>query len=262
MLTTTKRSAKKSGAAYRIAAILICAALFPSWGCGRAINRAAERRVRDALPNVLGPARAYRVHIDSDPDRTLRGHFARVLIDGDQVQLKSGLYFDALHLELRGVDVDTGSGRVRSIKTTAFAATSSAATVNEYLVGESFSGGKLRHVRAAFAPEGVTLSAEREVVNVNPPLTGKNITLFAPFQLTGPVRVAGPRRLEIDAARLHVVGITLFGAPLNFLMRRFESGFDLNALPFPVTLTGVQTGQNTITLSGTADVSGLIRGRK
>ena len=237
---------------------LCCGILLPL-GCGRAINRSAERRVRDALPDVLGPARAYRVHIDSDPDRTIRGHLARVLIDGDQVQMNSGMYFDAFHLELRGVDVDLHSGRVRAIKETYFTATVSAATVNEYLVGETFSEGKLRNVRVAFASGGVTMSAEREVVNVNPPLIGKNITVFAPFQLTGPVRLAGPRRLEMDAARLEVEGITLSGAPLKFLMRRFESGFDLNGLPFPVTLTQVQTGQNVITLSGTADVSGLLR---
>ena len=97
-------------------ACLLCVGLISPFGCGRTVNRAAERRVRDALPGVLGPARAYRVHIDNDPDRTIRGRLARVLIDGDQVQLASGLYFDALHLELRGVDVDTHSGRVVRLK--------------------------------------------------------------------------------------------------------------------------------------------------
>lgn len=242
---------------FRIA-LLLCVWLMLPFGCGRAVNRAAEHRVRDALPHVLGSARAYRVHIDSDPDRTIRGHLARVLIDGEQVKLTNGLYFDALHLELRGVDVDTNSGRVRSIKATYFTATASAATVNEYLVGENFTGEKLRKVRVSFAPQGVTLSAEREALNVNPPIVG-NVHLFAPFQLTGPVRIAGPRRLELDAAHLDLVGIPISGAPLKFLMRRFESGFDLNALPFPVTLTQVQTGPNLITLSGTADVSGLLR---
>ena len=242
---------------FRIA-LSLCVGLTLLSGCGRAVNRAAERRVRDALPQVLGAARAYRVHIDNDPDRTIRGHLARVLIDGEQVKLTNGLYFDALHLELRGVDVDTHSGRVRAIKTTTFTATASAATVNEYLVGENFTGEKLRKVRVSFAPPGVTLSAEREVVNVTPPIVG-NVHLFAPFHLTGPARIAGPRRLELDAAHLDLVGISISGAPLKFLMRRFESGFDLNALPFPVTLTQVQTGQNSITLSGTADVSGLLQ---
>ena len=248
---------KKNNFCFYIA-FLLCAGMILPLGCGRAINRAAERRVRDALPGALGPARQYRVHIDNDPERTVRGRLARVLIDGDQVQLKSGMYFDTLHLELRGVDVDTRAGRVRSIKATNFVATTSAATVNEYLVGETFSGGRLRNVRVSFAPSGVTLSAEREVVNVNPPLVGK-VILFAPFQLTGPVRIAGPRRLELDAAHLDLVGIPISGAPLRFLTRRFESGFDLNALPFPVTLTQVQTGLNTITLSGTADVSVLLQ---
>ena len=250
---------KKGGEARFVFTIGLCFGILLLLGCGRAINRSAERRVRDALPDVLGPARSYRVHIDNDPDRTVRGRLARVLIDGEQVKMNSGMYFDALHLELRGVEVDTHSGRVRSIKETYFSATTSAATVNEYLVGETFSGGKLRNVRVAFAPSGVTLSAEREIVNVNPPVIGGNVTVFAPFQLTGPARLAGTRRLELDAAHLDIVGITISGAPLKFLMRRFESGFDLNGMPFPMTLTQVQTGQNVITLSGTADVSGLLQ---
>ena len=250
---------KKNGQIRFLIGFLLCVGLLSPLGCGRAINRAAERRVRDALPGVLGPARAYRVHIDNDPDRTIRGRLARVLIDGEQVKLNNGLYFDALHLELRGVEVDTNSGRVRSIKATNFTATASAATFNEYLVGENFTGERLRKVRVAFAPQGVTLSAEREVINVNVPLMGRKVDLFTPFQLTGPVRIAGPRRLELDSTRLDVIGISISGAPLRFLMRRFESGFDLNALPFPVTLNQALTGQNSITLSGTADVSGLLR---
>ena len=240
----------------RIMAFWFCGLLL--FGCGRTINRAAERRVRDALPEILGPARAYRVHIDNEPDRTLRGHLARVLIDGDQVRLKNGLYFDSLHLELRGVDVDTNAGRVRTIKETHFTATASAANVNEYIVGETFAGEKLRRVRVAFAPSGVTLSAEREIVNVNPPVIGK-VHLYAPFHLVGPVRLGGPRRLELDPTNLTVIGIPISGAPLRFLMQRFESGFDLNVLPFPVTLTQVQTGADVITLSGAADVSSLIQ---
>ena len=228
-------------------------------GCGRTINRTAERRIRDVLPDLLGPARAYRVHVDNDPERTLRGRLARVTIDGDDVTLKNGLILDSLHLELTGVDVDTAAGRVRDIKATKFTATVGDANINDYLVGETFQGEKIRNVRVKCRPGGVTISAERQMVQVSPPIIGGSVSLFVPFQLTGPVHLTGPRQMALDAQQLDVVGIPITGTPLEFLMKRFDSGFDLNVLPFPVTLTDAQTTEGQIVLTGTADVSSIIK---
>src|ERR1044071_7102247 len=55
-------------------------------GCGRTINRAAERRIRDALPQYIGPARTWRAHVENPPERTLRGKLSQITIDGDGVE--------------------------------------------------------------------------------------------------------------------------------------------------------------------------------
>ena len=60
-------------------------------GCGRVVNRTVERKIREALPGTFGPAQEYRVHVASAMGRTLRGQLSDVTVDGDQVQLKSGL---------------------------------------------------------------------------------------------------------------------------------------------------------------------------
>src|SRR5258708_3885228 len=91
---------------YSVPCILIILLLLN--GCGRAVNRSAERRIRDILPDLLGPARQYRAHVESSPDRTVQGRLASVTVDGDDVELPNGLLLDRLHLDLKGVEVDTG----------------------------------------------------------------------------------------------------------------------------------------------------------
>jgi len=83
--------------------------------CNRVVNRTAERRIREALPEAIGPARQYRVHIENAALQSIEGKFANVTIDGDDVQFPSGLLLDGLHIELKNVDIDTGKKKVRHI---------------------------------------------------------------------------------------------------------------------------------------------------
>lgn len=226
-----------------------CLILISFAGCGRAVNRTAERRIREALPDLLGTARQYKVHVEGSAERTIGGRLSRVTVDGDDVELSNGLLLDHLHLDLQGVDYDTRRRQVRAIKEAHFQATLSSNTLDVYLAGESPPNETLRHPRVTFgAGNEVTIAAERITLGIG-----------VPFRLTGPLRIAGPRRLEIDPTRLVVVGIPFTGAILRFLVQRFEGAGDLSPLPFPVQLTGVQTAPGTMTLSGTADVAAILK---
>ncbi len=216
-------------------------------GCGRAINRSAERRIREALPNLLGSARQYQVHVDGAADRTLRGHLASVTIDGDDVQLANGLLLDQLHLELKGVDVDLNRGQLRHIQEARFTATVGEVGLDEFMAGEAPPGETYRNVRFTLRNGLVTIRGERIVLGVG-----------VPFALTGPLRLVGPTRIEIDPKHLTLVGIGISGLPLRFLKNRFESAIDLSSLPFPVQLTSVQAEMGRLTLSGTADTNALL----
>jgi hypothetical protein len=217
-------------------------------GCERAINRSAERKIRDALPDLLGPARAYSVHVSGAATRTAQGHLARVTVDGDDVDLSNGLLLDRLHLDLKNVEVDTGRRRVQRIGDVRFVATVGENSLDEFLAGESPEGEPIRNIRVLLeSNNSVTLSADRVVLGAG-----------VPFRLTGPLRIVGPQRIEIDPTRLTVIGIPLSGAPLRFLKQRFESAIDLSSMPFAVRLTGVQTQPGKLILSGTADVTSLL----
>jgi hypothetical protein len=217
-------------------------------GCARTVNRTAERKIRDVLPDLLGSARQYRVHVESAPERTVAGHIAAVTIDGDDVQLPNGLLADQIHLELQGVEVDKKAQRVRNVREARFTATVGENSLNEFLAGEAPEGESIQKLHITLNAGRVTLAAERVVLG-----------LGVPFSFTGPLRVLPPRGIELDPTRFVVVGIPIAGKPLQFLKRRFENSLDLSALPFPVQITEVTTVRGHITLTGTADVTALLR---
>jgi hypothetical protein len=226
--------------------------LLPLVGCGRPINRAAERRIRESLPDLLGNAREYRVHVGGAATSTLQGRLAEITVDGEDVQFANGLLLDNLHLDLKGVDYDIDHRQLRHIDSAQFTARIGQTSLDEFLAGEAPTGEALKKIH-------VTLSGDNNVT-----IRGERITLGigVPFEIGGPLRVAGPKRVELDAQRLKVIGLPVPDFIRDFLKTRFESGIDLGSLPFPIRLTGVDTTPGLLTISGTADVMGLIQRRQ
>jgi hypothetical protein len=234
-----------------IAALLLCAVAIPlaGIGCGRVINRTAERKIREALPDAIGPAREYRVHIENAPIQSVAGKFANVVIDGDQVQFPTGLLVDSLHIELKNVDIDAGRRKVRHIGDARFTIVVSENSLDQLIAGESPAGESIRKTR-------LTLG-DNNIVTV----TGERVTLLnvgVPFRLTGPIRAASPTRIEIDPRRLDVIGIPFSGGILNFFKSRIESSLDLRQLPVAVQLSRVTTQRGSITLAGSIDAEALL----
>ena len=217
-------------------------------GCGRAINRTAERKIREALPDAIGPARVYRVHVGNSAERTIQGRFSSVTIDGEDVRFPSGILMDSIHIELRNVLVDTGKGVVKQIGEAAFSMTLSETSLDEFIAGESPEGESIRKTRLTLGDNNlVTVEAERVVLGIG-----------VPFRLSGPLKLISPTRVEIDPNRLTVVGIPIGGGPLQFLKRKIESSFDLSSLPIKVYLNSVSTRKGSITFNGALDTADLL----
>lgn len=236
------------------AGIVFLLLLFLLTGCGRAVNRTAERRIREALPDLLGSASNYRVHVDGVAERTLDGNLAKVTIDGDNIALSNGLQLDHLHLELEGVQIDRERRQVRAIRTSRFEAKISSDSLDEYLTGESPLGEKIRKPRVTFGVGNlVTIAAERLTLGGG-----------VPFQLSGPLRIGdlnSAQGIEMDTKRLVVVGIPLTGPLLRFMLDRFTSASNLSTLPFPVQIREIHTAPGMLTMSGTANITEILKKR-
>ncbi len=232
---------------YRLISIIVTVAVVFTLGCGRAINRAAERRFRDSLPNVIGPARSYRVHVTGSAEDTLGGHLSDVSVDGEDVLLHGSLRLDTLHLVLKGVEVK--GKNVTHVRSALFTATMEEASIDEYLAGEAPEDEPLRGTRVTLSDNNlVTITSERVVLGIG-----------IPFHMTGPIRLNGDQLVEIDPSRLVVAGIPISGRPLNFLKRRFETAADLSTLAFPIHLTAIQSTRGKLIISGIADISEILR---
>lgn len=227
---------------------LIAILMIPNFGCGRAINRTAERKIREALPDAIGPARVYRVHVENSAERTIRGRFSSVTIDGEDVQFPSGILMDSIHIDLKNVLVDTRKGVVKQIGEAAFSMTLSENSLDEYIAGESPEGESIRKTRLTLGDDNsVTVDAERVLLGIG-----------IPFRLSGPLKLINPKRVEIDPNRLTVVGIPFGGGLLRFLKRRIESSFDLSSLPIKIYLSSVSTRKGSISFKGTLDTADLL----
>jgi len=239
-INTIRRTALLAGA---------CAVALGAAACGRVINRTAERKIREALPAAIAPARAYRVHVENAPLRSVAGKFADVTIDGDDVQFPSGLLMDSLHVELKDVEIDTKRRTVRKIGDARFEITVSDANLDRYLAGAAPAGETIRKTRLTFADNNsVTVTGERVTL----------LNVAVPFRLTGPVRAANSTRIEIDPRRLVVAGIPLSGGVLSFFKSRIESSVDLRSVPVPMSLASVTTKRGSMTMSGSIDAAALL----
>jgi hypothetical protein len=232
------------------AAIVVVCSL--TAGCGRTVNRSAERHIRDLLPDLIGNARQYRVHVNGDAGAAAQGKLAFVTVDGDDIQMTNGLLIDHLHLEMTNVNADLVHKQLRSVGSASFTASIGEASLDEFLAGESPDSepGTLRNVHISLRRNQVTISAERV-------LLGASI----PFRAYGPLRLSGPHRIELDPTRLVVVGIPISGVPLEFLKRRFESAIDLSSLPVPILLHQVHTENRTLIMTGVPDIAAILRNR-
>ncbi len=113
-----------------VAGLLACLVL----GCGcRSVREQAQDGLRNALPQVIGPAAEYSVTIDG-PSRDLRhGRIARVRVLGKQVRAKGLPQFAEMRLDARDVVVDRRRRCVKSCGAATITATLSEAELTRML---------------------------------------------------------------------------------------------------------------------------------
>ena len=189
---TKLNSALKSFRLIATGAIAATAIFVLIVGCSRTINRTAERRIRDVLPNFIGPAEEWRAHIENPADRTLRGHLRTVTIDGTQVQLRQTILCNTLHIEMQNVDVDTGRHKLKAVGSTSFAATISEKNLNDYIKANAPPPGEPVHVQK------VTLRAGVMHVEGTRWLLGK----AWPYTMNVEPRIANSHKVEFDPDKM------------------------------------------------------------
>lgn len=215
-------------------------------GCGRVINRTAERKIRDVLPVYLGPAKVWRAHVDNNAMRTLGGKLSVITIDGEDVQLQHTIECQQLHIVMHDADVDVMRGKLKSVGPTSFSVLITQQSLNQFLQSFQYPEGDRLKIKHVGIQKGLL------TLNMTWNLLGKDWS----FTITGQPELAGGNKLELEPNKLSVLGIPapLPVSALRYVARFFNHAFDFSSLPFPVYITKAVADNNQVQLSGTADV--------
>ena len=216
------------------------------FGCGRTINRTAESRIREVLPEYLGAAKSWSAHVDSPPLNTLNGKLRNLTIDGEQVNLQETIRCAKLHIEMKDVVFDTEDRRLKSVKETKFSAVIDEVGLNRYL--RENPPPEEEPVRVKF----IELRPEKMYVEGTRWLLGKAWN----YNMTVEPTLSTSTHLDFPPDRMNVTGISvpLPKSALRWLAKRLSQGFDFSTLPFTVRLSKFKVEQGRIFLEGEADV--------
>ncbi len=227
--------------------LLTLACLVLTGGCGRSVERMAERRLNPLLPAFLGPAEKYSTRVRGNPGALSRGRLRSVHIEGIGVQVSSELTLDTLTLDLKGVDVDTKAGSLRDVESIAFGATLGEAGLNRYLRARR---PDVAGLRVEIGAADMTVHAQPEVLEL----------ASVPVRVRGTVAPhTGGSLLDFTpgGARISVVPVP---APvLGYLARRVNPIVDLSTLRLPVRVERAEVRQGMLRLSGTVDPGAVVR---
>lgn len=215
-------------------------------GCGRTINRTAERKIRDALPEFIGPAKEWRAHVDNPPERTISGRLRTVTIDGDEVDMRRIVKLESLHIELRDTDVDTGQQRLKSVGLTTFKAVITEADLNEYIRRNPPPDEEPVRIKSLKLLNG----------KIHAEATRWALGRAWPFTSDAEPQLVSTTQLYFDPDRMTVLGLTvpLPSSALKWVARRLSDGMDFSAFPFPVTILRFYVQPGRLIIEGHADI--------
>lgn len=236
---------------WTVISLTVLAALLP--GCGRTINRSAERKIRDILPTYIGPAREWRAHVENAPERTLRGRLAHVTIDGTDVRFRETVTLANLHIDMRAVEVDEGRQQLKKVDSTIFSAVISEAALNKY-------------IRAFPPPEEEPVRVKKVLLRdgeMHVEATRWLLGRAWPYTMTVEPKLTSSSHLAFAPERMAIMGlrVPLPASALQWFARRLSKGFDFSEFPFPVAISSFKVEPGRIVLSGTADVMASLNER-
>lgn len=241
-------------------------------GCKRVAEREAEKRVRDLLPQYLGPADKYETRVDSDnAGAVTRGRLRRVSVVGTNVRFDPTLTIDRLSLELSDVDVDTKARRLRDVGTTRFECRIAGDRLDRYVRARrsdipdlrvALTGDVLRVTARPSLRVGDALdrALERTLgINGGGFTSNLNGRLGASVTVEGRLAARGDSRLDFrpDLGKLSVIPIP--SAILDWLSARLNPAVDLTGLPVPVQITNAEVRGGFLVLSGTVAPADILR---
>lgn len=228
-------------------AAALCAIAAALTGCGHPVQETAAHKIADALPSLLGPAAHYDVQVDGDLFALSRGRARAVHLQGEEVQLSPTLTLDTLNADVNDVSFDRDTRRLTHVGLAQFTATLDQTHFLSY-----FSRAKSRY-------PGLVITLRSDDVQAQVPVTFMGLQTTASLSGTFAPDAAEPSRLDFIANGGRVGVVPLPAVLLNLALDEVNPVINLSGLRVPLTLKSASVANNRLTLTGLANLEGLIR---
>ncbi|MBI3948575.1 MAG: DUF2993 domain-containing protein [Armatimonadetes bacterium] len=226
---------------YLLLSLAALAGLLPA-GCNTGIaEKDAERRIRERLPEIIGPARSYRVNIRASSDLSvIGGRLREVHIEGRRVRIGGQWPVDYLRVTLERVRVDVSREVLEEVGAARFQAGIAPPTLVQYVESGQEN---LRDVR-------VLLRSGRLVI------TGRYllVRVWTPFEITGSLQLLGRTRIGFHTEGARAAGIRVPDALIRQVERRLNPVLDVSGALLPIDLTEIAVRPDAVVVSGIPDL--------
>jgi hypothetical protein len=196
----------------------------------------AERALVAELPERIGPARSYRVHIDRQGSDLGKGLLSRIDVTGTDVRTRDGLVIPRMDVRLEGVRFDIERRRLKSIDRGRFAASLDEKALTGYV--RSHAGAAVKDVRVALRGGRLSVHAQPEVFGFG-----------LPSEVTGRPVVRGDR-VDFRADRVAFFGIGLPRIAVEGLENLVNPVADFSGLNEPARITRIAIRDDWMTVDG------------
>ena len=203
-------------------------------GCiGGDPNAIASRKIADALPDVIGPAKHYDVSVDGNAMSLSRGHASRVQIDGQDVQVSPSLVMNTLHVDAHDMALDTKTRKVEHAGSVEFNAAIGQLNLDRYLASSKST------------LSGLTVKIRWTDLEASVPVSAVGISATVVVDGTLAPSSVGADKLDFIPEGADVGVVPIPHKLLEIAMNRINPVVDLSGMKFPVTVesAGAQNGR-------------------
>jgi len=213
-----------------------------SAGCGeRLVARRVESAVEARLPELIGPADSYDVHVSGSTAKMLSGHVRRLVMQGDGVRMRGGLRVDELTVEMLNVRFDIEKNALQGADETRFRARVSESALTRFVSARQ---PDLKDLR-------IELDSGAATVRTRPGLWGvsANVAMIGRFEL------AGANKVDFVFDRMTVAGVSMPDRVKDYVMERINPVMALPTSGFRARLESIEIRRRRLLVDGTADLT-------
>lgn len=213
-------------------------------GCNTGIAEGeAEHRIRQRLPQIIGPAESYTVRVRAGSDLSaIQGNLREVTIEGKRVRIGNQWPVDELSVVLQKVRFDVHHEVLKEVGAARFQVAIRPATVVRYLDDPK----NLRNVNVQLDENKITLLGDYKVLR-----------LWAPFKVSGDLVLQDKEKIGFRASKASAVGIPVPEFIIHYLEGKLNPILDVGDIEMPLDLTDVQVHPTGIIVSGTPHLEDL-----